>query len=69
MRAQGGAADPEIVRVYEKIRDGVRVFGGLFALVDAWQEKSGRRKVFKRKLAVTEQTKESGARLIFGTIA
>lgn len=61
MRTKQAAAPPEIVRVYEKIRDGVWVFGGFFALVDAWQEKSGRRKVYKFKLAVTEQGGETGA--------
>jgi len=42
----------ESVRVYEKLRDGIWVFNGTFALVDAWSETSGRRKVFKFKLNV-----------------
>jgi hypothetical protein len=63
-RTKRNAAPPEIVRVYEKIRDGVWVFDGFFELVDAWQESSGRRNVFKFKLAVTE---EHGAGQIQGT--
>ncbi len=40
----------ERVRVFEKIRSGIWVYNGLFELIDAWQEKSGRRNVFKFKL-------------------
>lgn len=49
-RAKLGQAAPESVRVYEKIRNGVWAYAGLFDLFDAWQENSGRRKVFKFKL-------------------
>ena len=49
-RAKLGQSSPELVKVYEKIRDGVWVYAGLFELLDAWQENSGRRKVFKFKL-------------------
>jgi len=45
---------PELVRVYEKIHSGVWVFDGTFALVDAWEQQSGHRKVFKFKLQVTD---------------
>ena len=45
----------EVVRVYEKIRPGVWVYNGFFDLQDAWQEVSGRRKVFKFKLQLMEQ--------------
>jgi hypothetical protein len=45
-----GAAPPERVRVYEKVRSGIWVYNGLFALVDCWTEQSGGRKVFKFKL-------------------
>jgi hypothetical protein len=41
--AATGAGRSESVRVYEKIRNGVWVYAGLFDLLDAWQENSGRR--------------------------
>jgi len=42
----------ELVKVYEKIRNGIWVYNGIFNLVDAWQEESSiSRKVFKFKLA------------------
>ena len=47
------AGDPaESVRVYEKIKAGIWAFAGLFRLIDAWQERSGTRMVFKFKLEV-----------------
>jgi hypothetical protein len=49
-RTKRGEAPPEVVKVYEKIRNGVWVYAGLFQLLDARQEQSGRRKVFKFKL-------------------
>ncbi|HJZ52014.1 MAG TPA: hypothetical protein VJ228_07455 [Candidatus Acidoferrales bacterium] len=48
--AKLGQAALESARVYEKIRNGVWAYAGLFDLLDAWQENSGRRKVFKFKL-------------------
>jgi hypothetical protein len=45
---------PEPVRVYEKIKDGIWTYNGVFELVDAWQEKSGRRNVFKFRLILTD---------------
>ena len=33
-----GDREPEHVRVYEKIRSGIWVYNGAFALVDGWQE-------------------------------
>jgi hypothetical protein len=47
-----GKNPPERVRVFEKIRDGIWVYNGLFELTDAWQEKSGRRLVFKFRLEI-----------------
>lgn len=41
---------PELVKVYEKIKSGIWVYNGLFKLIDAWQEISNARKVFKFKL-------------------
>ena len=40
----------EIVKVYEKIKSGIWTYNGFFLLVDAWQEKIDKRKVFKFKL-------------------
>ncbi len=51
-----GRADAELVRVYEKIRDGIWVYSGLFRLVDARRETSGRRQVFKFKLEIVDQS-------------
>jgi hypothetical protein len=38
------------VRVYEKIKDGIWSYNGLFALVESWTETIGGRRVFKFKL-------------------
>ncbi|HWY62009.1 MAG TPA: HNH endonuclease [Rhizomicrobium sp.] len=46
--------EARLVRVYEKLRDGIWADNGDFHLVDAWQEKVGRRHVFKFKLVVAE---------------
>jgi len=50
-----GRAQSERVRVFEKIRDGIWVYNGLFLLVDAWQETSGHRQVYKFKLEIVDQ--------------
>ena len=47
-----GAAPPERVKVFEKIRPGIWVYNGLFKLIDCWTEESGGRNVFKFKLQV-----------------
>lgn len=49
-----GRTEAERVRVFEKIRDGIWVYNGLFTLVDAWQETSDRRQVFKFKLEIVD---------------
>ncbi len=49
---------PEQVKVYEKLREGIWVFNGLFELVDAWQEQSGSRTVFKFKLNLVPEATE-----------
>jgi hypothetical protein len=46
---------PELVRVYEKIKDGIWTYNGVFELVDARQEQSGRRSVFKFRLILTNR--------------
>lgn len=51
-----GRSHAELVRVFEKIRDGIWVFNGLFKLADAWQETSDRRQVFKFKLEIVDQS-------------
>ncbi len=50
-----GVVSAELVRVYEKIKDGIWAYNGVFALVDAWREKSGRRLVFKFRLELTDK--------------
>jgi len=47
-------AEPEFVKVYEKIRSGIWVYNGIFKLVDAWQEYINTRKVFKFKLELLD---------------
>jgi hypothetical protein len=44
--------EPELVKVYEKIRAGIWVYNGLFKLVDTCKEKSGGRNVFKFKVEI-----------------
>lgn len=45
---------PERVRVYEKIRQGVWSYNGVFHLLDSWREESNGRLVFKFKLVAVE---------------
>lgn len=52
---------PERVRVYEKIRQGIWSYNGLFLLVDSWMESDGTRNVFKFKLVTTEDTTQAAA--------
>ena len=46
--------EPELVKVYEKIKPGIWVYRGIFKLVDAWQEKINNRMVFKFKLELLD---------------
>jgi hypothetical protein len=57
-RFKAGRAEAERVKVFEKIRAGIWVYNGLFKLIDAWQETSGRRQVFKFKLEIIDQPLE-----------
>src|SRR5438105_1430136 len=50
-----GLKQPELVKVYEKIKNGIWVFNGVFRLVDAWTESVPKRKVFKFKLELTDE--------------
>ena len=55
-RFNDGKEPAEIIKVYEKIKDGIWAFNGVFELIDAWIEKSGNRNVFKFKLLITDRT-------------
>ncbi len=48
-------SDAEIVRVYEKIKDGIWSFNGIFKLVDAYEKKVNNRSVFKFILLLTDE--------------
>ena len=50
-----GKRQAEMVKVYEKIRDGIWAYDGIFKLLDAWTDDSKGRKVFKFKLEVTDK--------------
>jgi hypothetical protein len=45
--------DPELVRVYEKVKDGIWTFNGNFRLTDAWVENK-KRAVFKFRLELAD---------------
>jgi hypothetical protein len=45
----------EIVRVYEKIKDGIWSFNGIFKLVDSYQKQLNGRSVFKFILQLTDE--------------
>ncbi len=49
-----GIRPPEWVRVYEKLKQGIWSYNGIFHLVDAWQETDGIRKVIKFRLVAVE---------------
>ena len=61
-RFKDGFQKPELVKVYEKIKDGIWVYNGVFELVDAWIEESGNRNVFKFKLQITDKTIDQKAK-------
>jgi hypothetical protein len=50
-----GKAEQEFVKVYEKIKSGIWVYNGCFRLIDAWQEASNNRQVFKFKLELINE--------------
>jgi hypothetical protein len=45
---------PERIRVYEKIKQGIWSYNGVFHLIDSWMEQTHGRKVFKFKLVAVE---------------
>jgi len=49
-----GRRPPERIRVYEKIKQGIWSYNGVFHLVDSWREQSDGRSVFKFKLTAVE---------------
>jgi hypothetical protein len=51
---KAGRREPERVRVYEKIKNGIWSYNGVFHLVDAWQERDEHRKAFKFRLIAVE---------------
>lgn len=53
-RFAAGEADAELVTVYEKIKPGIWAYNGAFRLIDAWQEQSAGRSVFKFRLELTD---------------
>jgi hypothetical protein len=55
LRSKRGEQEPELVRVYEKVRAGIWTYNGHFRLLDAWQEPSGTRQVFKYRLEIQEE--------------
>ena len=57
-RSHKSGHPPELVRVYEKIKDGIWVFNGVFALTDVWMENDGRREVFKFRLELRQEGEE-----------
>jgi hypothetical protein len=51
---KAGKREPERVRVYEKIRDGIWSYNGVFYLTDSWREQDSHRTVFKFRLISVE---------------
>lgn len=51
---KAGQRTPERVRVYEKIKQGIWSYNGVFHLIDSWLEAIDGRKVFKFKLVAVE---------------
>lgn len=55
---KSGKGNPEIVQVYEKIKNGIWVDNGFFHLIDSWIEHDGTRDVFKFKLISVNDKRE-----------
>jgi len=51
---KAGRRSPERVRIYEKLRQGIWSYNGVFHLIDSWREISNGRNVFKFRLAAVE---------------
>lgn len=50
-----GIKEAELIKVYEKILSGIWVYNGIFRLIDASQEESNNRKVFKFRLKLSNK--------------
>lgn len=61
MRYRRKRRQPELVKVYEKIKNGIWAYNGLFRLVDARYESVNNRKVFKFKLEIAGESETSNA--------
>lgn len=59
MRYRKGESEPDVVKVYEKIKSGIWVYNGYFYLTDAWIEKKTGRDVFKFRLEMIEVEDET----------
>ena len=57
-----GEYEPDVVRVYEKIKKGIWSYNGAFKLVDSWQQSDGLRSVFKFKLELIDEPDYLAAR-------
>jgi hypothetical protein len=53
---------PRLVRVYEKLRDGIWSYNGQFLLTDAWSEEDKGRQVFKFKLEIQDEASQEVVR-------
>lgn len=53
--AASGEQEPDLVRVYEKLRQGTWSYNGLFRMTNSWIENDGTRNVFKFQLELTDQ--------------
>jgi hypothetical protein len=56
LRFKNGAGGPEAVAIFERSRDGIWAFNGMFGLSDAWIEQGSKRKVFKFRLEIALET-------------
>jgi hypothetical protein len=56
-----GQKNPDIVRVYEKIKKGIWSDNGYFHLVDSWREDDQVRSVFKFKLVAVEGVEDDNS--------
>jgi hypothetical protein len=54
LQCKSGEAAPHVVRVYEKIHQGIWSYNGMFQLIDAWREHDHRRWVYKFKLIAVD---------------
>jgi HNH endonuclease len=59
--AKTGLRPPERVRVYEKQRQGIWSYTGVFHLVDGWRQNANGRRVFKFKLLAVEGEEDLGS--------